>query len=140
MAGMNPTVRRELGWVAAWTLGLSALMNLIFVLAGQWTPGVLWGTLLGCAAAIGNFWLMCRTVEKATGMAPDRAKTAVASSQTLRLLLQGAVLVAAFTIPVFQPLAALLPLFFPQIAVRLRPLWKTDPAENKQETGGDALD
>ncbi len=140
MAGMNPTIRRELGWVSAWTLGLSAVMNLVFLLLGRWELRVLWGTLLGCATAIGNFWLMCRTVMRATALEPDRAKTAVASSQTLRLLLQGAVLVLAFAVKEFQPLAALLPLFFPQIAVRLRPLWKKGMAGEKPETGGDVID
>ncbi|MBR6954720.1 MAG: ATP synthase subunit I [Clostridia bacterium] len=146
MAGMNPTVRRELGWVTLWTLGLSALMNGIFLLLGKWEMRVLWGTALGCAAAIGNFLLMCLTVEKAVGQEPARAKATVASSQTLRLLMQGAVLVLAFTVKVFHPLAALLPLLFPQLAIRLRPLWKKGMAPGQRtndqtETGGgDALD
>ena len=141
MAGMNPTVRRELGWVALWTLGLSALMNLVFLLLGKWELRVLWGTLLGCAAAIGNFWLMCLTVVKATGQEPARAKATVSSSQTMRLLMQGAVLAVAFTVKIFHPLAALLPLLFPQLAVRLRPLWKKGmEPEHREPEGGDVLD
>ena len=140
MAGMNPTVRRELGWVTLWTLGLSAVMNLVFLLLGKWELRVLWGTLLGCAAAIGNFWLMCLTVVKAAAQEPARAKTTVSLSQTLRLLLQGGVLVLAFTAKVFNPLAALLPLLFPQAAVWLRPLWKKGMETEKPKEGGDAVE
>ena len=138
MAGTDATVRRELTWVSAWTLGLGALMNLIFALAGRWEMPVLWGTLLGCAAAIGNFWLMCRTVVAAVGKEESRIRASVGASQMLRLLMQGAVLVLAFLSPVFQPYATLLCLFFPQLAVRLRPLWKKG-MEPPDGPGGDPI-
>ncbi len=139
MAGSDTTVRRELGWVAAWTLGLAAVMNLIFVLLGQWTLPVLWGTLLGCAAAIGNFWLMCRTVVKAVGQDAQQARATVRASQSMRLLMQGGILVLAFLSPVFHPYATLLCLFFPQPAVRLRPLWKRG-SEPPDASGGDPIE
>ena len=88
----------------------------------------------------------------------------------LRLLVQGGALAAGFAVVWLNGWAVMIPLLFPQIAVRLRPLWKKgmkaetspvqideagetapgeEPAEEKTETeeepedkpeGGDALD
>ena len=135
------TVRRELSWVAAWTLGLALLMNLLFAVFGAWSRRVLWGTLLGCTAAIGNFWILCLSVTKAVGQDEKHARATVSTSHTLRLLLQAGVLVLAFVLKdVFQPYATLLCLFFPQLAVRLRPLWKKGMEPKAPAEGGDRLD
>ena len=75
---------------------------------------------------------------------PGGLKGYVRASQYLRLLMQGAALALAFGLKdVFHPVAALLPLFFPQIAVRLRPLWKKgmqSETDHHEPEGGDALD
>ncbi len=140
MAGSDAAVRRELLWVTAWTAGLTLLMHLVFLALGRWDLPVLWGSLLGAGTAVGNFWLLCRMVERAVGRDEKEAKNVVRASQSLRLLMQGAVLVLAFLLrDVFNPLAAALPLFFPQLAVFLRPLWKKGMG-GKESAGGDPLE
>ena len=135
---MSEVSRRELGWVALWTVGLSAVMLIVFALLGQWSWRVPLGALLGVAAALLNFYLLCRTVEKAVDRDPSSLRGYIRASQYLRLLMQGAVLALAFGLKdvLFHPAAALLPLFFPQIAVRLRPLWKQG-GDGTDQAGGD---
>ena len=119
----DPVIRRELRLVGLWVLGLSAVMELVFALLGQWSWKVLAGNLLGAAAAMGNFALLCRTIQKAVGQDEKTVKTRVRASQQLRLLMQAAVAVAGFLIPIFNPWAVVIPLLFPSICMRTRPLW-----------------
>ncbi|MBR6029624.1 MAG: ATP synthase subunit I [Clostridia bacterium] len=120
---LDDTVRREIRLVSLWMLGLSLLMELAFALFGKWTPEVLWGNLAGAAAAIGNFTLMCITIQKAVGQPESAIRNRVRASQQLRLIGQGAVAAAGFLLPFLNPWATLLPLLFPSLCMRLRPLW-----------------
>ena len=65
MPKVSGAVRRETAWVAVWTVGLTLVMNLVFALIGRWETGVLLGSLLGCGTAIGCFFWLGLTVQKA---------------------------------------------------------------------------
>ena len=111
---------------------------------------MLLGALLGCATAIGNFFLMALTVQHLTGSMPvlpkreeeeasdgaeesdeeqhasqplsaeaQMAGRKMQLSFILRLLLMGLVAVLALKTPVFHPVAALLPLLFPNLVIAL---------------------
>ena len=165
MPNVSDAVRRETAWVAAWTAGLTLGMHIVFVIIGKWDAGVLLGSLLGCAAAVGCFFWLGMTVQKAVGKPEKQAKVILQRSMFLRLLVQGGALAAGFAVVWLNGWAVMIPLLFPQIAVRLRPLWKKgmkaeaspvlideageEPAQEKTETeeksedkpeGGDALD
>ena len=170
MPNVSDAVRRETAWVAAWTAGLTLVMHIVFVIIGKWDTGVLLGSLLGCAVAVGCFFWLGMTVQKAVGKPEKQAKGILQRSMFLRLLVQGGALAAGFAVVWLNGWAVMIPLLFPQIAVRLRPLWKKgmkaetspvqideagetapgeEPAEEKTETeeepedkpeGGDALD
>ncbi len=153
MPKVSDAVRRETAWVAAWTVGLTLVMNLVFAFVGKWDTGVLAGSLLGCGVAVGCFFWLGLTVQKAVGREAKSAKGVLQVSQLARLLVQGGALAAGFAIPGLNGWAVMIPLFFPQIAVRLRPLWKkgmrpeTAPgpgsdaqASGDEAKGGDALD
>ena len=133
MSKVSPAVRRESLRVGLWIAGLSLLMQLTFLLLGRWDATVVWGNLLGACAAWANFFLMGLTVQKALGMEEKNRANLVRLSQTLRLLMQGGALVLDFTLSCFHPLAAVLPLFFPQLPIRLRPIVD----RKKDMTGGD---
>ena len=62
---VTPAVRKETAYVALWTVGLSALTELVFVLIGQWDYTVLLGNLLSGDIAVLNFFLMGLAVQKA---------------------------------------------------------------------------
>ena len=117
-------------------------MLLIFLLIGKMDHTVILGALLGCAAAIGNFFWMALSVQKAAEkmngvsvppaeenddeadqtdkpLSPQalNAKKGMQVSYTLRMILMVCVALLAVKLPVFSPLAAIIPLFFPRIVI-----------------------
>ena len=128
MAKVNEVVRRETGYIALWVLVFSGLMQAVFLIGGWWTLSALWGNLLGGAAAVGNFFAMGLTVQRAVEQENKRAAAMMKLSQTLRLLAQFLVAVAGVWLAQTSDqwtvlLAVLLPLLFPRVAIALRPLF-----------------
>ena len=134
----NETVLRESAYIALGTVILCILMNAVFLVLHLWNLPVLWGTLLGGGAAACNFFLMALTVQKAVQDADEKAmRMRIRASQALRF-------VALFTgaaLPVFNTIAALLPLFFPRLVIALQPLFErlyTARRKKKENNRGDA--
>ena len=154
---VQPAVKAETRKLAMGVGVLTALMIAVFLIARQFDHTVLLGAVLGAGAAVGNFFLMALTVQKATDSMPalpdrekeendadgeteDEARERPLSDEAaragkkmqlsflLRLLMLGAVAVLAVKSPVFHPLAALLPMLFPRIVIALRSV-----IENKQK-------
>ena len=59
---LDPTVKKETLYIAAWTAVLSLVMHAVFLALGAWNLSVLWGNLLSLAAGILNFLLLGLTV------------------------------------------------------------------------------
>ncbi len=153
---VQPAVKAETRKMALGVGVLTVLMIAVFLIARQFDYTVLLGALLGMGAAVGNFFLMALTVQKATDSMPalpgrdeaeeeekeaeDETKEQPLSEEAaragkrmqlsflLRLLMMGAVAVLAVKSPVFHPWAALLPMLFPRIVIALRSLF-----ENRQK-------
>ena len=119
MKALDPAVRRETAYVAVFTLVLSVFMQGVFLILGFWNWKVPCGNLLGGGAAVLNFLLMGKTVQTSMELEPDLAKKRVRYSLTLRLFMEGAAAVVGVLL--FDPFATVIPLFFPRIAVFLRP-------------------
>ena len=135
MSKISNTVLRETCRVCLWLLALSAVMELVYVFLGRWSMGVLLGNLLGAGVAAINFFLLGLTVQKALDMPDQKRAGAVRLSQMLRLLMQGLALVVAMTVKSLDPVATILPLFFPQLPIRLRAHF-----DQKKSIGGDSLE
>ena len=135
MKRLDQTVKRETLYIAAWTLVLSALMESVFLVIGLWKPSVLFGNLISGAAAVLNFLLMGVTVQNAVEKDEKDAASLMRFSQSMRMLMQLAA--AAVGVMLFDPVASIVPLFFPRIAVMFRPMFsmRSDGAQN-----GDASD
>ena len=121
MTNLDPAVKKETGYIAVWVGALSAVMEAVFLIIGKWELSVLGGNLGGAAAAIGNFFLMARTVSEAlAGGNPKEASTRVKASATVRLI----------------------PLLFPRIGIGFRPLIdrKRGTGEAKEPEGSDLID
>ena len=118
---VDNTVKKETLYIASAVIILSMLMEAVFLIAGQWTLEVLWGNLLGGGAAILNFFLMGLTVQKAVDKDEKDAATMMKFSQTYRFLLMAAVAAVGALVPIFNVFAVIIPLFFPRIAIALRP-------------------
>lgn len=117
---VDATVRKETGFVLCVTLILSLLMQSIFLLLRQWDYTVLLGNLLGAALAVGNFFLLGLTIQKAVTLPEEEARTKMKLSQQLRQigLLVGCAVGAA--LPCFDLISLLVPLLFPRIAATIQ--------------------
>ena len=122
MSRIDETVKRESVYIAAFVGVLSVLMQAVFLVAGRWDYTVLCGNLLSAAAAVGNFFLMGLTVQKALGKGEKEAADTMRLSQRLRLLLLFVVVAVGAAAPCFHTLAVIIPLFFPRVAIAVRPL------------------
>ena len=65
MVKIQPAVRKETLRIAAGTAILAAVMLAVFALLGKFDHTVLLGALLGSCAAVGNFFLLGLSVQKA---------------------------------------------------------------------------
>lgn len=120
-AKIDPTVGRMTGYIAACVLVLSALMEAVYLVIGAWDRTVLWGNLLGAAAAVLNFFLMGLTIQRSLGLSQEDAKKFIQVSQSLRMLMILVFCAIGAAVPVFDLLAVLLPQFFPRIGTMLWP-------------------
>lgn len=121
MKKVDAAVRRETNYILMWVLVLSALLQAVFLVSGKWDITVLAGNALSGAAAVLNFFFMGLTVQKAIEKDEEDAKTTIKASQLYRMLL---LVVVAVVGAVFLNLwAAIVPLFFPRVAISFRPLF-----------------
>lgn len=128
---VDVTVRRETGYIGLWILILSALMEAVFLILGRWNLTVLSGNLLGGAAALANFFLMGLTIQKGLQKDEKQARQLAKLSQTLRMLMLFIAGMAGVLLNCFNTVAAIVPLFFPRIAISLRPLF--DKKHNRED-------
>ena len=134
MKKVDRTVLHETGYIALFTVLLSLLMQAVFLAIGKWDYTVLTGNLLGAAVAVGNFFLMGLTVQSALGKEPQEIRRAVRVSQSLRMVLLFAAAALIVALPCFNTVAGLLPLFFPRIAIALRPLFLKRAAQEEESS------
>ena len=119
---VNSTVKKETGYIAVSVLLLSLLTEAVFLILGKWDRSVLFGNLLSGSAAVLNFFLMGLSVQSAVEKDEKEAKTAMRLSQTYRTL--GLLICGGVGVYFFHPVTALLPLFFPRIAIAFRPIFQ----------------
>ena len=140
---VQPAVRQETGKIAIGTAILTVLMIAVFLILRRFDWTVLTGAALGFAAAIGNFFLMALTVQKAADdMKPQpvpeapaeeedqdsdakaplseeakRGKQRIQLSYALRMLGLAVIAILGVTLKCFHPVAVLLPMLFPRIVI-----------------------
>ena len=146
---IQPAVKRETKKIALGTGILTVLMVAVFLILRRFDWTVITGALLGYAAAVGNFFLMALTVQKAADEmkpipqpeAPEdepdpdedekeaplsedakRGKQRIQLSYTLRMLGLGVIAILGVTLPWFQSVAVLLPMLFPRIVIAVEGL------------------
>lgn len=100
------------------------------------------GALLGAAAAIGNFYYLCRSVQRAAAADEMTARLIMRSSYSRRMLITVAVMAAGFIAPWFHWLATLIPFLMPratilvmQLTGQYRPDEPDSPSSETQEEG-----
>lgn len=131
MKKTDRTVLKETKYIAAWVIILSVVMEAVFLIIGIWDYKVLLGNIFGGAVAVLNFLLMGMTVQKAVMTNEKDASASMKLSQALRNLMLLIAAVLAITLPIFNGAAAIIPLFFPRIAIAFVPF--RDRKANNEE-------
>ncbi len=129
MKKLDPTVKKETLYISGFTLILSVLMQVVFVLVGKWDFTVLFGNFLGIVAAVGNFLLMGITIQNALNKEEKDARNFMKLSQTLRMVMLFAIALVGYLVPVFNTIAVVIPYLFPRIGVMIRSFAIKDKGE-----------
>lgn len=131
---ISPAILKETGHVAIGVAIGDLVMLLVFFLLKRLDHTVFLGTLLGSAAAVGNFFVMGLAVQKALNDT-ERTKFIIQRSYTLRMLAMIVVMIIGFAAPCFHVVAVLVPFLLPGVtihAMRLLGLYRPE------EKGGTA--
>ena len=123
MKKIDAVVWQETGYIAVWVAIFSALLQAAFLMLKQWDYTVLLGNLLTGSVGILNFFLIGITVQKALDKDEKEAKGTMKLSQTYRFLFLAVTVVVGIATPVFHNWAVIIPVFFPRVAIALRPLF-----------------
>ena len=124
MIKIDNTVKKETGYIALWVSIFSLLLQAVFLTIGKWDVTVLLGNLLSGALGISNFLLMGIAVQSAVKKDEKDAKETMRASQALRTFLLFAVTAVGVLLSCFNTIAVIVPLFFPRIAIAIRPIVK----------------
>ena len=124
MKKIDPTVRKETGYIALVTFLAGILQQAVFMILGKWSISVLLGGIYGWAVALGNFFCMCLSVQKAVSQEEKDAKNTIRLSQSLRLWAMFFLALAAYFIPLINTVAAVIPYLFPRLAIALIPAFR----------------
>ncbi|SCW50708.1 ATP synthase I chain [Ruminococcaceae bacterium YRB3002] len=138
MQKIDPTVKKETIYIALFVIVLSMAMEAVFLIIGKWDLYVLFGNLLGGGFAVLNFFLMGLTLQSALKKEPEQAAASMKLSQTYRMFMLFIVAGVGLLVPVFNAVATIIPLFFPRIAIALRPLLDRNKKEEKEGEEEDA--
>ena len=123
MKKIDETVLKETKYIAAWIFIFSVLMQAVFLVISEWNYTVLLGNILSAVFSVLNFFLMGLTVQKTLDKDEKEAKTLVKVSQLYRSLMILVVTVIGVALPCFNTVAVIVPVFFPRIAIAMRPLF-----------------
>ncbi len=132
MPKIDKTVKNETIYILSFEIIFSLIMQSVFLIIGKWDITVLFGNLLSGTAAVLNFFLMGLTVQKAVQKDEKDAKNMLKVSQIYRTLLLFIIAGTGVYFSIFNTVAALLPLFFPRIAIALRPLFMKKNDKNSE--------
>ncbi len=122
MKKIDAIIWKESGYVGLFVLILSVLMQAVFLVIGAWDYTVLLGNLFTAFFAVLNFFLMGLGVQASLGKEEGEAKRMMKLSMTYRYLLLAVVVALGVLLPCFHTVAAVVPVFFPRVALLFRPL------------------
>ena len=127
----NRGVLRQVGGLAAALLVCIAVMLAVYALLGRLDRMVLLGALFGWLLAIGNFLSLSITVSNAldraaNGGSPQKAQLEIQTSSVGRPLVLAVIYIVLFRAKVCDPVAALLPLLFAQVAIKVLEFFRND--------------
>lgn len=136
MKRLSDDIKREISYIAAWVVILSAVMQGVILILHffgvlKWNYTMALGNLLGAVFAVLNFVFLGFTVEAAVNKEEKQAQASIHVSRMLRNLMIGAVILIGYFVPVFNVWTVALPFLFPKIAIIFRSKFLKKQEENK---------
>ena len=126
----NRDVLRQVGGLAVALLVCIAVMLAVYALLGRLNRLVLLGAVFGWILAVGNFLSLSITVsnalDRAANGSPQKAQLEIQTSSVVRPLVLALIYVVLFRAKVCDPVAALLPLLFAQVAIKVLEFFRND--------------
>ena len=147
MKKIDKVILQETLFIGVFALVFSVIMQVVFLFLKHWDYTVLLGNILGAAASVLNFFLLGLSVQKATSSGDVKyAKNHMKMSQAARMFFLVVIGVIGAAVSCFNIWATLISLFFPRIALILRPLFFTKAQktaikeEKEQEKESDVIE
>ena len=127
----NRDVLRQVGGLAVALLVCIAVMLAVYALLGRLDRLVLLGAVFGWILAVGNFLSLSIAVSNAlyraaNGGSPQKAQLEIQTSSVVRPLVLALIYIVLFRAKVCDPVAALLPLLFAQVAIKVLEFFRND--------------
>ena len=124
---MSDVVKKEAGYIAAGTVLLSTLVQIVWAALYDYDSSVFIGGLWGGAVAILNFVLMGIAVQKVANETDQMsAKRRMQASYQFRMMLIIFTTVLAVIIPGVNWMMVAVSLFFPRLTILVMPLFRPD--------------
>ncbi len=117
---IDKTVKKETGYIVIGQAILLALMMAVYLVISRFTWQVLGGAVAGCVLAVGNFFLMGIAVQHSLESPEEDRVRIIRASQTARLMFIALIVVICLAVPKLDPLATVVPLFFPRLTIVIR--------------------
>lgn len=120
---LQPASKKEIKRISVGSAICFVIMVAVFFVlsclgVGTFGYTVILGGLAGTLVAIGNFTLLCLTIQRAAEIEDKKQmKARIQVSYNARLFLQAAWIVVAFLLPCFHVIAAAIPLLFPTVVI-----------------------
>lgn len=120
---LQPASKKEVIRIAIGTVLCSGIMIAALFLLSQFGIGtfsyrIFLGAGIGSIVAIGNFIIMCLTVQSAVGMTDQKKmKAKFQLSYNARMIIQAGWAVIAFLVPQIHFIAGAAPILFPKITI-----------------------
>ena len=115
-----------------------AAMLAVYALAGRFDNAVLIGALVGFVLAMGNFLSLSITVSNAldraaNGGSPQKAQLEIQTSSVVRPVVLVIIYILLFRAKLCAPVAAILPLLFAQVCIKLIEFFRKEPTKGKKD-------
>ena len=133
MKKIDPVVMKETLRILIGSIVLGAIMNAVCLMLRCWNLPVLFGTLLGTAGAVLNFFLMAQTVSHSVTLQQDEVKRKVRFSHSLRTLMLLVLMILGVVLSCFNTIAVLVPFLFPRLIIAA---YRLTHREDFQTDGG----
>ncbi len=135
---IEKSVKQETLFILYVTVILSMLLQAVFLIVYRkdWNYTMLLGNVLGAFTGVLNFFLLGLTVQSAIEKEQKNKNDGqkfMRLSKTLRFIMIIAVAAIGCSLPVFDPIATVVPLIFPRIAIGIRPFIKKKSGDNVEK-------